>query len=301
MKRFLSMFQSEKGSVLVVAALAMVVILGATALVVDVGRVYSERSSLQKALDAAVLGGAQVLRTSTTQAVLVAKEISSKNSYSLEDNQFITTSDSIKVSSEAVVPMTFAKVLGINSFTVPATAKAVVAPLQTGRGITPIAVERSAIPDGRELKCDNTGQDNGNCGYLAVDGNGANELAEGILNGTEVTVGTGYPAVTEPGQKWGPVKSAFQELIDRDADKPHCQSPDTADNRCSRVIYVAVIDSWDDAQGKDTIPVVDLAAYWVEEVSEPKRIIGQFIRTVSAGDIGGVGSDFSLYGVKLVE
>ncbi|MFC4321749.1 pilus assembly protein TadG-related protein [Litchfieldia salsa] len=302
MKKIMSIIlRNQTGNVVLVVALSMGFLMGATALSVDVGKVYSEKASLQKALDAAVLAGAQVIRNSEAQAITVAKELSQKNSYPLENSQFTTTSDSIKVAEQVTVPMTFLSILGIENIEVTASARAVVAPLQTGRGITPIAVEKDSIPNGTELKCANTGNASGNCGYLALGGSGANELANGILNGSEVSVGSLQSVVTEPGQKWGPVKSAFQELIDRDANKPHCQDPATADNTCSRVIYVMVIDSWDDAQGRDTVPVVGLAAYWVEDILEPKRIVGKFIKTITAGEIGLTGSEFSLYGVKLVE
>lgn len=168
------------------------------------------------------------------------------------------------------VPTVLAKVIGINSIPVKASAKAMTAPLKKN-SYYPDCYRKSQIPHATELKCENTGSHNGNCGYLALEGSGANTLADGILNGSEVSVGSGQPVVTEPGQKWGPVKSAFEELIERDASKTHCHSSNTADNKCERVIYVIVIDSWADAQGRDTVTVVGLAAYWVKEVSEPKK------------------------------
>lgn len=85
MNRFI---QNEKGNVLVLVALMMVFLLGIAALVTDGGRVYLEKSSLQKALDAAVLGGGQVVMKSEAHAVTVAKDISLKTRIHLKERQF---------------------------------------------------------------------------------------------------------------------------------------------------------------------------------------------------------------------
>ena len=52
--------------------------------------------------------------------------------------------------------------------------------------------------------------------------------------------------------------------------------------------------------GKSTVNVVGLAAYWIERLDEPKRIVGKFKKVVTTGEIGGSGPG-NLYGVKLVE
>ncbi len=49
---------SQKGQVLVLFALALTVLLGITALVVDIGGFFHERRSLQNAMDSAALAGA---------------------------------------------------------------------------------------------------------------------------------------------------------------------------------------------------------------------------------------------------
>lgn len=53
----------ESGSTIIIIALAMTALLGLTALVVDVGYLYIERSRLQNAADAAALAGARDLIT----------------------------------------------------------------------------------------------------------------------------------------------------------------------------------------------------------------------------------------------
>ena len=62
------LFHDQSGVAKILVALSMFMIIGFTALVVDVGSLYFEKSSLQKSLDAAVLGGAQRLKVSETRS-----------------------------------------------------------------------------------------------------------------------------------------------------------------------------------------------------------------------------------------
>ncbi|WJV30894.1 Tad domain-containing protein [Rossellomorea sp. AcN35-11] len=275
---------NEQGNIAVTTALFMIVLLGVVGLAIDGGRIYSEKSSLQKAVDSAVLGGVQVIAAKgEAEAISVAKDLGLKNDHSLTGGVFSTTSRSIKVTQEVTIPMTFAKFLGFDQATVSASAKAIAAPLQKGMKITPIAVEKDSLPHNTELKCENTGNHHGNCGYLAFDGRGANNLKNNILNGVEVSVGELSSVETEPGQKWGPVEDAFKTLISRDAGKAHCQNASTADNQCSRVIYIVVIDTWEGANGRDTLKAVGLAAYWIQGLPGQKRVTGKFLKMVAPG------------------
>ena len=68
--------QDERGQVIVLMVLMMVVLLGFAALVVDVGYAYYAHRSLQSSADAAALAGAQEL-PNATQAAAVARQYSS--------------------------------------------------------------------------------------------------------------------------------------------------------------------------------------------------------------------------------
>lgn len=308
-------FKSEHGGAMVMVALMMTVLLGLTAIVVDAGRLYSEKSSLQKALDAAVLAGGHMMLNNPSQAKNIAIEIASKNGYTLLDSDLEMTGASLRATKEIAVPMTFAKVLGINEVDVNATAKVMAGPLKMGRGIAPIAVLKDEIPNGTSLKCQNTGQHSGNCGYLNLDGGGASALANAIKYGSSYSVGDDFNVDTSPGEKWGQVSNAIDYLIQKDSDKPHCHAFATADNSCARVIYVAVIDSLTDASGRSTVEIVGFAAYWLENTSGNgngngnnngngnREIKGHFIDMVAQGEIdeSGTGIGFGLYGLKLVD
>jgi Flp pilus assembly protein TadG len=61
MKKLLKKFREERGQAMVIVALSLVVLLGATALSVDVGMQFNTKAKLQAAADAAALAGAQDL------------------------------------------------------------------------------------------------------------------------------------------------------------------------------------------------------------------------------------------------
>ena len=299
MKALRSLLKSERGNVAVMFAISMTVLLGATAMVVDIGRLYHEKRILQNAMDASALAGAQGLLTSQARASTLAKEYADKNAFPIGSGDLTITSQSIKVAKESTVPMTFARILAIQQASVSASAKAEVGLLKSVKRITPITIEYTAIPHETQLKCDNPGKNKGNCGYLDINSNGASGLATNIINGVELAPGTKF-VQTEPGQKWGPVKNAFQTLIDNDATKPHCQSAATADKSCDRIIIIPLIKTWAGVNGKSLVEIVGFASYWLERVEDDKQIVGKFKETVSSGEIGGSGPG-NVYGVKLVE
>ena len=163
----------------------------------------------------------------------------------------------------------------------------------------------------------------GNCGFLALNGTGADVLEDGIKNGAEISIHTEFgemdleegtdpssPGVivdTETGLKWGKVRTAINYLIDQDKGKTYCNQPETADDSCRRVIFVPVIPSWEGTNGRDTVEVIGIAAYWVEGL-QGKVIKGKFLRIVTAGElldsdetIDPALKDYNLHGVKLVE
>ncbi|PAE44384.1 pilus assembly protein TadG-related protein [Bacillus sp. 7884-1] len=309
MKKILKLLRlhDENGAVMVIVAAAMLGLIGFTALAVDGGRIYSEKSKLQKAVDSAVLAGAQGLLTNESSAREIASDIFYEE-YGYDDSIVfnLTVEQGKSIKGEAVsipVSMTFAKAIGTDVAHINASAKAIIAPLKSANGVAPIAIEQSQIPNATQLNCNNPGNNHGNCGYIRLgDDSGASDLADSIINGGSYLVDE--PVDTEPGGMSGPVKDAIQTLIDNDADKLLCQSAATADNSCDRVITVVVIDTWEGCTGQCERNVVGLASYWIKEI-KGNAIIGEFIKMVSPGEIGsgsGIGiGEYNLFGVKLDE
>lgn len=131
LKRF---FKSEDGSVTILVALSMTVLMGFAALSVDIGMLYNQKREVQNAADAAALAGAMSLPNAVL-AKSVAKSAAEKNL--LQDTALDTISYSvvpvtpfdgnkteIEVTVTRKVKTIFAQVLGIADSEVSARAVA---------------------------------------------------------------------------------------------------------------------------------------------------------------------------------
>lgn len=118
--------KEESGAIVVIVALAMVVILGFAALVIDVGRISLEKQELQNAIDAACLAGAQELPNTAT-AKVTAYHFIELNGYQDSDilePTFTNSNNTISITGSKNVEYTFAKILGFDSTTVQPDASA---------------------------------------------------------------------------------------------------------------------------------------------------------------------------------
>jgi len=134
----------ESGSVLIIVAMSLVMLLVMVAFVVDIGKAYFVQRELQAAVDAAALAGAQHL-PDPTEATQVANEYSAspgmKNIVSTGDVASTTVTmrcvksapgcstafnsyNALNVKSASDVKMLFARVIGIDKLTVRAQATA---------------------------------------------------------------------------------------------------------------------------------------------------------------------------------
>ena len=150
---------NEKGQVAVIVALLIVALIGMVAFVVDVGSIYEVRRHLQTVADAAALAGVQNLPENPDQAVQNAIYYASNNGVSITaDDVYIDPAgtsvpyDTITVTPvDPNAPVYFAKVLGINSVTVKATATAKVnSPLGLS-GLMPWMVLREDLKTGPSI------------------------------------------------------------------------------------------------------------------------------------------------------
>ncbi len=146
-----SLWRQEFGQGLVLAALAMVVILGFAAMAIDVGLFLHERRELQNAADAAALAGVQELPYSSAEAEARAQEWAINNGVNLAEGELdtiqVTTTyaanDTITVRVQRDVPYIFARVLGFTSSTVHATGVARVGSPTIATGAMPWALRES--------------------------------------------------------------------------------------------------------------------------------------------------------------
>lgn len=123
----------EDGAVAVITAILMVVLLGFTAIVVDVGMIYAERFQLQNGADAAALAIAQdcaagkCANAGATATLLAGKNANdgvSAATATVSGNSVTVRTSTATPDGGSAVRHWFAPILGIESTTVEAVAKA---------------------------------------------------------------------------------------------------------------------------------------------------------------------------------
>lgn len=125
----------ESGQVLVITGVTLIVLLGMSAFVIDVGRGYLAKRQLQASADAAALAGAQAL-PNVSAAAAQAQAYGDKNHpgnlppvTTTVTTKCITGSpctpvNTLVVQQSVVVPTAFAKVLGLDHWTISAKSTA---------------------------------------------------------------------------------------------------------------------------------------------------------------------------------
>lgn len=142
--------EEETGAIVIVVALLMVALLGIAALVIDLGGLYGHDRELQTATDAAALAGATELivsQGSQSEARVEADNYITKNvTESRVDDGNVTRDITVDATSVTVdleetdVPFFFATVLGHDTGTVHAHAKAEVKFLTSINTLFPVAI-----------------------------------------------------------------------------------------------------------------------------------------------------------------
>ncbi|WP_316571645.1 Tad domain-containing protein [Neobacillus sp. YIM B06451] len=299
----LKILRNENGNVMVIVAVFMIVLLGFTAMVVDVGSLYLEKSKLQKALDAAVLAGAKELLNGEAKAKTAAIDIAKKNGVILVEEDFdVEPFKYIKAPKTIDKSLFFAKVIGLNNANVSASSKA---QLEGGlikkEGVVPLGIKEDQYKVGENYSLKSSESINGNFGYLELVGD-KRTLRDQIIGGAELEVSENLFGWTDPGEKWGQVVQGFESRIAKDNGIVKCQSFTTADDSCQRVIIVPMVKEVK-LEGKTKVEIVGFAAFYITRVVNDKgdKIVeGKFIQTYTVGEFGGE-KDYGIYKVSLVE
>ena len=138
--------KDERGQAIVLMVLALVVILGMAALVIDVGNWYHTKRRLQGTADAAALAGAQKLPDDPSGAQAMALSYANQNGGDVAGANIVVSStdqanDTISVRARKTDPGFFSGVLGIASADIDARAKVRVGPPQQARYVAPMVVD----------------------------------------------------------------------------------------------------------------------------------------------------------------
>jgi Flp pilus assembly protein TadG len=138
--------QNERGQVLVLTAVWMVMLCAAAALVLDVGNWFRDKRRLQATADSAVLAGAQSLPSDPIGARGLALSYANANGGDVAAADIVITStfspsDTISVSAARDDPGIFSQVVGVRSVHLTAGAKARVGFPQQAKYVAPIVVK----------------------------------------------------------------------------------------------------------------------------------------------------------------
>lgn len=310
----------QQGSAMVLIAIAMVAILGFTALVTDIGLMALDKERLANAVDAAALAGAHELPVNPFKAREVAASYAQSNGCDsaiptvLADND--RPNSKITVTASREVNFIFARILGFNTSTVNARATARVEGLTSFNRAVPLSIPdqtfnfytRYTLKQGSNSD-EPSPLGPGNLGALSLGGNdrpdqGASIYEDNLRDGYDGKLAVGDLIDTETGDKSAPTLRAIKYRIGLCTHSPPC-TPYSFDPGCKRILIVPVYEPvlLDHGQVKK-IRIIGFAAFLVDTVEgqgKENYIYGYFIKMVANGDSNFDQADYGLYGARLIE
>ncbi len=232
-------FRSSRGQIAVLYAGAIVALVGVLSLCADVGIMYVNWQQMQKTADAAAVAGASYLTAtgntfSGTPGTGCTGDDAEKAACTYAVNNGLLasqlnppiaeTASTVQVSAQdANVPYLFAKVLGMNTYTVGATAIASIGPPNTvPNGLFPVGLQCTApcnlanLDPGQSVTLGvkfANGLSPGNWEWLAPDGSGGSTLKNTIENGSSNSFSVGDQIDTKPGGTNGPVSQGLSARL----------------------------------------------------------------------------------------
>lgn len=238
-RRLLASWQRhQEGQALVLAAISFIVVMGFTAMAIDIGLFLREKRHLQNAADAAALAGVQALPNEPANAVALAQQWAQQNGIGQENRsvQSVTIDEGNTRIAVTVVhqdaPFWFARVLGLTSTDIRATATAQVGSPVGMKGLMPWGIVEQefidCVADSRPcvMKWDSNNVYNGNFSPLRVDpdDHGASDYQNNIINGSDTMLcaqgqsnppsGCRTQVNTETGNMVGPTRKGVRWRID---------------------------------------------------------------------------------------
>lgn len=306
--------KDEAGSVSILVAAMLVVLLGFAALAVDIGLATAEKRSVVTAADAAALAGAQELVFNPTAGPVKAIEYAVQKNGADADKVTAVVSEgnkAITVQAGKEVNYGFARVLGFESVTVSAQAKAIVGSIVGMRGVVPLAAPETDYQQGSlyELKLGQWKQGElgpGNFNAIAPGKPGASDYRTYMQQGYPGMIRFGDVIDTESGNMSGPTKDGVEYRIDlcRQNCNPGGCTWDNHSIHCPLLVYVPLYAPPDSLNKVKEVTIAGFAAFFLENETgngSSSTVKGRFLRSVAFGEINPDLNGHGLYGVKLVE
>jgi hypothetical protein len=286
--------REEGGQIVLLVALLMTILMGVTALVVDMGSLYLEKNRLQKMVDAAALAGAQELPGKVSNIKKVIDETILANEGDPNNFSILTNNSNtiLEVSGRVKGTLHFAKVIGVNEPTVEAKATVEFRPIVSIKGAIPLAVPKTQdISFGSRVTLKEKHSENG-FSALRLSGKGASDFEEDVKNGYGEEIKIGDQFEVRQGAMVGKTESAFSTRINDCRYATYLRYP----AKCRRVVVVPV---YKDSDDKKTVIITGFATFFIESVDKDE-VIGRFIKTTVPGETtSDQSADFGTYSYKL--
>ena len=295
--------KQHRGSVIVMVAAMLSVMVGLTALVVDLGLLYATRVKLTNLADAAALAGVQELPRNNGTAYATASEYAQLNGKTGDRVDIrVLNGTTVAVKATRTVPLMFAGIFGLATCDVSGAAAARINPVSRLTGTLPFGLVQQTLVYGQvyTIKIGSgtaSGNYHGNFGALALGGTGASVFRDNIKFGSDVSIQVGDWVKTETGNMVGPTKQGISYRYNQDPGATF----ETVAKNSARILVVPVIQSLD-VSGRGAVLVVGFAALFLESsnVTNNGEVSGRFIQMVTPGDPGDSGSDYGLYASRLI-
>ncbi len=294
--------RDERGSVLVVAALAATAVMGFAAVSIDAGRMFAARHRLMDVADAAALAASQELPYNPAAAAAVAREFVQRNGVDPASADISITDENtvVRVSLDDPIGMTFARVLGVASADIRGGSAVQVGNTSGVSGCQPFGVETQPFTVGEtyDIKLDGgaSGVNCGNFHAISLGGTGACNYKHNIIDGYEGVVRVGDEIDTEPGDMSGPTKMGIRERYDADP----CATFETVDSRSPRILIVPIVTPFTDCHGRDRVRVLGFGAFFLEQRTVTSKIRGRFMRLVIPGEMSAAAMDTGLRSARFL-
>lgn len=295
--------KQQRGSMIVMVAAMLSVMVGLTALVVDLGLLYATRVKLTNLADAAALAGVQELPRNNSAAYATASEYAQLNGKTGDRVDIrVLNGTTVAVKATRTIPLMFAGIFGLATCDVSGAAAARVNPVSRLTGTVPFGLVQQTLVYGQvyTIKIGSgtaSGNYHGNFGALALGGTGASVFRDNIKFGSDVSIQAGDWVKTETGNMVGPTKQGISYRYNQDPGATF----ETVAKNSARILVVPVIQSLD-VSGRGAVLVVGFAALFLESsnVTNNGEVSGRFIQMVTPGDPGDGGSDYGLYASRLI-
>ena len=314
-KLFFYLSEAENGSITVIVALSMTILMTFAAFVTDLGLAYMKASGIQNAADAAVLAAGQTLPVDSENEAAIARVKSDAIAYAQKNGVLVLSEEDIslenlangkytavKISIPCRVESFFAKAVGIDSFSFTRSAQVRIAPCTQTTGVAPLGVDYLQLATAIEnhntehiyLKYGGGDGTEGSYGAIDLDGvkgGGASDFTSWLEFGYNGMIKIGEDLLpVEKGNMAGPTASAVSVRFGACThfqDQGGCTA-EHFDLNCPRILKVLVIEKVD----KSYVKVKGFAAFVLEGVGENGEVLGSYIKYI---DFGGA-SDENLWG-----